>query len=364
MFRHYLLVSWRNILRNKFYTIILVAGLAVGIASSLLLGIYTWNELTYDNFHEKKERIFLVGIREKEGENESEGGWTTPPTGPALQEFFPEIEASVRLCNWFEDVVVSKDDKKYSENNIIGADSSIFRVFTIPFVAGDPRTALREPNTIVITEKIARKYFGDQNALGQTLHFDQFFQECKITGIVKEFPSNSHFDMDILLSLSSLKTINFDFNHWQNHTFSTYVLLNQKSKPEDVERRLPQFVKKHLDPHLIQRYKKSYAEMYQNGDYYALFLMPLKEVHLSTMLFENREGKRTLTYALGIIGLIIIVLVGINYTNLATVLTFSRTKEAGIRKASGSRSESLFKQFLIESILIVFIGVFIALGIS
>ena len=181
---------------------------------------------------------------------------------------------------------------------------------------------------------------------------------------MKEFPRNSHFDMDILLSLSSLKAINFDFNHWQNHTFSTYVLLNEKSKPEDVERRLPQFVKKHLDPHLIQRYKKSYAEMYQNGDYYALFLMPLKEVHLSTMLFENREGKRTLTYALGIIGLIIIVLVGINYTNLATVLTFSRTKEAGIRKASGSRSESLFKQFLIESILMVFIGVFIALGIG
>ena len=107
--------------------------------------------------------------------------------------------------------------------------------------------------TIVITEKIARKYFGDQNPLGQTLHFDHFFKECKITGIVKEFPSNSHFDMDILLSLSSLKTVNFDFNHWQNHTFSTYVLLNQKSKPEDIERRLPQFVQKNLDPYLIQR---------------------------------------------------------------------------------------------------------------
>src|SRR5262245_7551927 len=157
MFRHYLLVSWRNILRNKFFTIILVAGLAIGIASSLLLGIYTWNELTYDNFHEKKERIFLVCVRQKEGDYEGEDGWTTPPTGPALQDFFEEIEASVRFCTWFEDVVVSKDDKKFSERNIIGADSSIFRVFTIPFIAGDPRTALQEPNTIVITEKIARK---------------------------------------------------------------------------------------------------------------------------------------------------------------------------------------------------------------
>ena len=113
MIRHYLIVSWRNIVRNKFYTIILVAGLAIGIASSLLLGIYTWNELSYDNFHEKKERIFLVGVREKDGENESDGGWTTPPTGPALKEFYPEIEASVRLCIWLEDVLVTNGDKKY-----------------------------------------------------------------------------------------------------------------------------------------------------------------------------------------------------------------------------------------------------------
>ncbi|HZI25259.1 MAG TPA: ABC transporter permease, partial [Chryseolinea sp.] len=351
MIKHYLLVSWRNILRNKFYTIILVVGLAIGIASSLLLGIYTWNELSYDNFHEKKDRIFLVGVREKEGENEGEGGWTTPPTGPALREFFPEIEESVRLCTWFEDVVVSNGDKVYPENNVIGADSSIFRVFTIPFIAGDPQTALREPNSIVITERIAKKYFGDENPLGQTLHFNDFFSECKITGVVQGFPHNSHFNMDILLSLSTLRTVNFDFNHWQNHTFVTYVLLDRKSRRENVESRLSQFVQKNLDPYLIQKYKKSYAEMFQHGDYYALFLMPLKDVHLSTMLFENREGKRALTYALGIIGLIIIVLVGINYTNLATVLTFSRSKEAGIRKVSGSRSESLLKQFLIESIL-------------
>ena len=151
--------------------------------------------------------------------------------------------------------------------------------------------------------------------------------------------------------------------HWGNHTFSTYVLLDEKSKPEAIESRLPQFVQKNLDPYLIQRYQKSYAEMYQNGNQYRLFLMPLKDVHLSTMLFENREGKRTLTYALVAIGLIIIIMVSINYTNLATVLTFSRAKEVGIRKVTGGRSAYLFQQFLVESILIVFIGLFIALGL-
>ncbi len=364
MLKHYLLISWRNILRNKFYTIILVLGLAIGIAASLLLGMYTWHEMTYDNFHEKKDRIFLVGVHGKEGDNEWTGGWTTPPTGPALQAFFPEIESSVRLCLWFEDVMVSKDDKQHIENKIIGADSSIFQVFTIPFVAGDPRTALKEPNTVVITEKIAKKYFGDQNPLGQTLHFEQFFSECKVTGVIKDYPDNSHFDLDILLSLSSLKTINFDFtNSWQNHTFSTYVLLDRHAKAEKIESALPQFVQKNLEPYLLKQYQKSYSEIYKGGDQYNLFLMPLKDVHLSTMIFENREGKRMLTYALGVIGFIIIMLVCINYTNLATVLSFSRAKEVGIRKATGSRSDSLFKQFLIESVMLVFFGLIIGLGL-
>lgn len=363
MLKHYLLISWRNIIRNRFYTIILVLGLAIGIASTLLLGIYTWHELTYDSFHKNKERVFLVGVHEKKGGDEVTGGWTTPPTGPALQEYFQQIEATVRLCTWFEDVLVSNGEQKHSENHIVGADSSIFKVFTMPFISGNPRTALQEPNSIVITEKIARKYFGDENPLGKMLHFEHFFNECTVTGVMQDLPDNSHLEMDILLSLSSLKTIDFDFNHWSNHTFSTYVLVDQKSNVAEVEQRLPEFLQKNLDPYLMQRYKKSYREMYKEGDEYSLFLVPLKDVHLSTLLFENREGKRMLTYALGGIGFIIILLVCINYTNLATVLTFSRIKEVGIRKATGSNSGALFRQFLTESILVVIIGLMIAIGL-
>lgn len=364
MFKHFVLISWRNILHNKFYTILLVIGLAVGIASSLLVGLYTWHELTYDNFHEKKDRVFLVGVGSKEGAEASQTGWTTPPTGPALQEFFPEIETSARLCLWFDEVVVSKDEKKSVETKILGADSTVFQVFTIPFIAGDPKTALTQPNSVVITESIAKKYFGDKSPVGEMLQFDHFFHLCKVTGVVKDYPDNSHFDFNILLSLSSLKTINFDFaNSWGNHTFSTYVLLREKADKEAIAGRLPQFVQKSLDPYLKQKFQKSYAEMYKEGDFYKLFLVPLQDVHLSTLIFENREGKRLLTYALGMIGVIILILVSINYTNLATVLSFSRTKEVGIRKASGCRSNSLFGQFLIESILVAFLGLFFALGI-
>ncbi len=363
MLSHFLVIAWRNIVRNKFYTLILVLGLVIGITSTMLLGMYVWNELTYDDFHHKKDRIYLVGVHEKQGQNEGSGGWTTPPTGPALEEFFPEIEATVRLCTWFSDVLVSNGEKRHSENNIIGADSSIFKIFTFPMVSGDPQSALKEPNSIVITEEIAKKYFGDEDPMGKTLHFDHFFNDCKITGVMHTLPENSHFKLDILLSLSSLKTVNFDFDHWSNHTFSTYILLRDETRPEDVESRLPQFLEKNLDPYLIKRYQKSFAEMYRDGDKYELFLMPLRDVHLSTLLYENREGKRTLTYALGIIGVIILVLVAINYTNLATVLTFSRAREVGIRKVTGSKNETLFKQFIIESVLIVFFGLVISLGL-
>jgi putative ABC transport system permease protein len=363
MLKHYILISWRNILRHKFYSIILTLGLATGIAASLLLGMYTWHELTYDNFHEKKDRIYLVAVDSKEGSEESKGGWTTPPTGPALQQYFPEIETTVRICNWFDDVVVSVGDKKHPESNILGADSTVFKVFTIPFIAGDPETALTAPNSIVLTRAMARKYFGERDPMGQSLHFDHFFGDCKVTGVVEDYPDNSHFDFGFLLSLSSLKTVRFDFTEsWTNHTFSTYVLLNPQASKNDLEKKMPQFVKAHLDPYFTKRYQKSYDEMYKGGDHYKLFLAPLSELHLGTLLLENQEGKQTLVYALGLIGAIILVLVCINYTNLATVLSFGRAREVGIRKVTGSRSDTLFTQFLTESVIIAFIGLFVGLG--
>lgn len=364
MLKHYILIAWRNIVRNKFYSTILILGLAVGTASSLMLAMYTWHELTYDNFHEKKERIFLVGVDSKEGAEEFRHGTTTPPTGPALLRHFPEIENFTRLAFWFDDVVVSRDNHKFIETGIVAADSSVFNIFTIPFLSGNPETALTEPNSIVLTADAATKYFGNENPLGRTLHFDHFFSDCIVTGVVENYPNNGHFDFDVLVSLSSFKTINFDFeNSWGNHTFSTYVLMNRSSSAAHVESRMQQFIKTQLDPYLIQRYQKSYDELYKGGDHYNLFLVPLSEIHLSDLVHENQEGKKTLVYALALIGLIIVLLVCINYTNLATVLSLTRAREVGIRKTAGSRSNSLFKQFLAESVIMAFVGFFIGLGV-
>lgn len=361
MLIHHLKIAWRNIIRNKFYSLILIIGFAIGIASSVLLLTYTFDELSYDNFHSKKDKVFLVGVENKNGEGESISGWTTPPTGPALKEYFHEIESYARICFWFDEVLASKEQQQFVEKKLLGADSSIFEIFEIPFISGDPKTALREPNSIVITEDIAKKYFGETNPIGKTLNFEQFFSECTITGVVENYPDNSHFDFEILVSLSSFKSIGFDFeNSWGNHTFSTYVLLKENSSPDHLESRFPAFLKFNLEPYFLKSYNKSYEEI-SKTESYMLFLTPLEDIHLSTLVFENQEGKKTLTYALGIIGLIIIIMVCVNYLNLNIALSMKRIKETGIRKVSGSSKRMIIVQFLVESILTVLFALFIGM---
>ncbi|MEM1138049.1 MAG: ABC transporter permease, partial [Bacteroidota bacterium] len=357
MVRHYFTIAWRNLTRNKFFSVINIIGFAIGITCSLLLCAYSWQELHYDEFHEKKDRIFLVGVQSKDSEEEWEGGWTTPPLGPALQEYFAEIEDFTRICFWFDEVLVTYDENKYIEKGIIGADSSIFNLFTIPFIVGNPETALSQPNSIVITQSAAKKYFGKQDPMGKTLQFNHFFNECIVTGVVEDYPDDSHLDFEILLSLSSLNTINFNFEtSWQNHTFSTYVLLKERVQAQQVALRFQDFLKDRYEPYLVRTYQKTYEEMYQNGDYYRLFFKPLEEVYLSNLIFENEEGKKSQLYILFVVGIAILLLAGINYVNLSTALSTNRAKEIGIRKTLGSQRSSLIKQFILESVLITITG--------
>ncbi len=362
MIHHYILVAWRNLLRNKVFTVINILGFAIGISCALLLGMYSWHELNYDNFHEKKESIYLVGAKGKTGTEEWEGGWSTPPVGPQLASYFDEIETFTRLCFWFDEVIVNVEGQKLVEEKILGADSSVFNLFTMQFISGNPTTALVKPNSIVITETAAKKYFGDENPMGKSLVFDHFFSECVVTGVVKDYPDNSHFDFNILLSMSSLKTINFNFeDSWNNHTFVTYLLLNKNVDSDKVERKFDQFLLDRYEPFLIKKYGKSYKEMYASGDYYSLFLAPLSKIHLSTYVYENMEGKKMQIIALGIIGMLILALAIVNYINLSTAIASGRAKEIGIRKTVGSGKISVIIQFIFESIFIVFLGMLIGI---
>ncbi len=360
MIGNYLKLALRNFRKNWSYSIINVSGFAIGIAATTLLLMYTWSELTFDDFHERKEQIYLVGVSQKEGANEHTGGWTTPPIGPALKEYFPQIQTTARVCLWYDEVITKREDKQYVENHVVGADSTFFNVFTADFISGNPDEALAAPNSVVITESIAKKYFGEKNPIGQTMLFESFFSECTITGVIKDWPEYSHLNIDILFSLSSLKNINFNFQNWENHTFVTYALLNKHTKPDLLEAKFPEFLSVKLGAYLEKEYAKSFDE-FIGEDYYKLFLTPLKDVHLSTLVYEGKEGKKLMTYALGLIGLVIIILVCINFTNLSTSLAMDRLKEVGVRKASGGRRGALIRQFLLESILTVFLGLSIGL---
>lgn len=361
MLKHYIKLALRNFWKNRSYSLINVSGFAIGIAAAALLLTYSWSELTFDNFHEKKDQIYLVGVQQKEGVHEYTGGWTTPPTGPALKEYFPEIENVVRVCIWFEEIITKRGEKQYVENNVVGADSTFFSIFSADLVAGNPDKALTSPNSIVITESIAKKYFGEKDPMGQTMHFKSFFSECTVTGVMKDWPDNTHVKIDILFSLSSLKDILFDFEHsWENHTFVTYALLNEHTNPKSLESKFPAFLHDKMGAHIEKKYGKSFDE-YLGEDHYSLFLTPLKEVHLSTLVHEGNDGKKLITYALGFIGIVIIFLVCINFTNLSTSVAMDRIKEVGVRKASGGKRGAVIRQFLLESIFTVFIGLIIGL---
>lgn len=363
MLQHYILLGWRSLWRHKFYSAVLIAGLALGMAAAILLAMYGWHELSYDNFHAKKDRIYGVGVDMRQGPESGRSGYTTPPTGPVLLQNLPEVETFTRLCYWFDDVVVMQGDKRYVEHKLLGADSSVFDVFTIPFIAGNPTTALTQPNSLVITESTARKYFGTTQALGKLLHFDLFLADCVVTGVVEDYPDNSHFDFDMLFSLNSLQTIGFNYDNWFNHTFVTYVVLHPQAHAAAVESKMQSLVKTTLSSAIQKRYAKSYDDFYKDGDYYRLFLYPLSKLHLSTLVYENQEGKELQVYMLLCIGVIILILVVVNYTNLATALLLGRATEAGIRRVAGGRPGQLFIQVLANAVWIAVLGMGLAIAL-
>jgi putative ABC transport system permease protein len=365
MFINFLKTAWRSVTRNKSYSTLNILGFAVGFACSLLLLLYTWHELTYDQFHVKNDQIYLVAVDGKAGDEEWQTGWTTPPLGPAMERYFPEVLNTARVCFWFEDggVMVQREDKQFMTDIIIGADSTIFNIFTIPFIQGDPKTALANPNSVVITRATAEKYFGDENPVGKTLNFDLWFRECQVTGVVEDYPEKSHFAFDIIVSLNTWHIVDFA-DSWYNHTFSTYALMHPEVDITSFEKKLPQFIKIHHEPYMKKQLNTTYDEYYSGGNHYKLFMVPIEDVHLSNLIFSHGEGKKLLTYAVGLIGVIIILLASMNYINLSTALSLNRAKEVGIRKTAGGSRQSLMVQFLTESVITTSIGLLIGLVIA
>ncbi|MGE5811211.1 MAG: ABC transporter permease [Ignavibacteria bacterium] len=357
MIKNYIKVALRNLLKYKGYSFINILGLAIGITCCLLILLFVQDELSYDRFHKKAANIYRIGINGALGTNQFQAVTTAPPVGKAMVQDYPEILAYTKVTT-FGFPVMRYKDKVFSEEKFYWADSNYFDLFTVEFLKGNPKTALIDPNTVVITERMAKKYFGNEDPMGKSLNSDNRI-DYKITGIVKEYPHNSHFHFDFL---GSMYSYNLGDAFWLNNNFNTYILLRKDADPELLESKFKDFVRKYIAPYMQSALNLDYEDLIKKGGKYEYFLQPLTDIHLHSDYTGELEPNSDISYVyvFSFIAVSILLIACINFTNLSTARSSNRTKEIGVRKTLGSSRQQLVKQFLTESVLMTLVAVFIA----
>lgn len=356
MITNYIKSAFRNLMRNKFYALINIIGLSVGMASFIFILFFVKDEAGYDQYHEKYNRIHRLDSEFNINNKVDRFAIVPVPMGHAFKLEFPEVENFVRLFG-AGNSLIKYGTKEYYEEDFYFCDSTIFDVFTHEFVLGSPDNALTEPNTIVLTEKIAKKYFGKENPMGEMLTTgnDNSYQ---ITGVIKDLPANSHLKFDALLSGATIveRTGAEDFNSLEPMRFwnigvYTYVLLNKNSDISTIHEKFPDFYGKYMKP-IGDQINASFE----------LLTTPLAETHYREGLSANRPiGNKAYIYIFSAIAVFILLLAAINYMNMATARSTKRAREVGIRKVSGAYKMQLVRQFLGESLLLSIIAMLIAL---
>lgn len=366
MFRNYLLVAFRNIRKYKFFSFINIAGLTVGMSCCLLLFVYVIDELSYDKFHWEYEKVYRIGLNGKIGGQELATSNSSIPVGPALQAEVPGVESVLRLkyATVGAGYAMRNGEKIFTEERIVIADSNFFTFFSFRLLQGDPRTVLNEPNAIVLTEALARKYFGTVDCIGQTLVVGNDRTAVKVTGIVEEAPSNSHFYYQAVLSFA---TVEKDYYPgWGGNSWQTYVRVNPKTPISDINTRLDELVAKHMGKELEEGLGISFEEFKKQGGIYSYFLYPMTDTHLRSTLPDDLEPKSSLSsvYIFSGVGLFILLIACVNFMNLSTAKSAGRAKEVGLRKTLGSQRKQMIGQFLAESFLYSAVAVVGAIAVS
>jgi putative ABC transport system permease protein len=351
MLKNYIKIAWRNLLHDKSFSALNILSLTIGLTFSLLLFYYVQDELSFDNYHEKADRIYRVNSELIEPEKTDQVAITPMLIGPALIQDYSEVEQAVRLLPAQQNTLLIKGSKEIYFENVYYADSNVFEVFTHPFLAGDPRTALDQPDCIVLSASTAARFFSSpEEAIGQSLEGegDAVF---KVTGVMKDVPENSHVLYPALISTSSLEFLKSP-GQWGNYGTLTYALLKPNSTPKDLEDKLVS---------IYPTYQKSIFEQFGVTMNYSV--MPITDIHLKSKLkYEPRPlGKINYIYTFSAVAFLLLLIACINYMNLTTARSARRAKEIGIRKVSGSVQGQLIAQFLTESMLISFISFAISL---
>jgi len=354
MFKNYFKIAIRNLWRHKAFSFINILGLAVGISACFLIYQYVSFETSYDNFHSKADRIYRVVADVKTPTETIRSAAVTSPVAINMKRDFPEIEEAVRIAP--EELLVKRGNVKFQEKKSVLADSTLFNVFDFPLIAGDKKTALIEPMSVVISQTAAKKYFGNTNPMGQEIQLTGEAINAKITGVMKDIPKNSQIEADIIVSLSSSKQVSgypLSDSEWTNHTNYTYILVKPNTDVKALAAKFPAFQEFHHGEE---------AKKLQMQDY--LSLEPLRDVYLHSTRGGFISGNINNVYIFSAIAVFILLIACVNFINLSTARSAERAKEVGIRKVVGALRFQLARQFISESIVICLIAFCLSIILS
>jgi len=371
MLKNYLKIALRNIGRHKGYSFINIAGLAIGMAVCILILVFVRNELSYDTYHEHKDRIYRIERRwfAADGSVRSSLCSVAPSFIPLLEEEFPEMEHVVRILG-SGDTLITFGENNFVEERLYFAEHDIFDVLTIPLIEGNPQTALNNPKSIVLSESMALKYFGDEEPMGKIMKVDSRREDFQVTGVMKDVPENSHLHFDFLASFITLKGLFpyykdgsdyfFGSTNFSDNVTYTYMRLAREADPGEVAGRIPGFIDRHLPT-----YESESGDIIHPSQWNNLILRKVTDIHLYSHTNNELEPNSDIRYVrlFTLVALFILIIACINFMNLSTARAVKRAREVGLRKVVGANRKLLTTQFLGESLLIALLAMALALAL-
>lgn len=362
MLRNYLKVALRNLWKSKGFTAINIIGLAAGLGVCLLIVLYVTDEMSYDRFNVHADRVYRLDADIYFNGTQFSAAISPKPLAYTLAKECPQVEQMTRV-NIQNDILIKKGGEWIRDHHVAFADSTFFKVFSIPMVKGDPNTALNEPNAVVIDESAARRYFNKTDVIGKTLEMENKTL-CKVTGVMHDFPRQSHFHLSFIRPVRD--SYQGDNDRWLSNNWYSYILVRPGVDRGFLQSRVNATVDKYLGRQLQEMLHTSIADMNHQGAHFIYHLMPLTDIHLHSNKSYEAEpnGNINYIYIFSFIAVLILVIACVNFMNLTTARSAGRAKEVGIRKVAGSTRAHLIAQFLTESVLLSFFSLLLALGIA